>query len=231
MYDIVDAGPRHRFVVRDLVVANCNFAVVYGAEAHRIAESLKCSVDTARDYLAAWHRTYPAVAPWKAQVIEELLATGQSETVFGRVRRFPRYAALRRQIVDLASLRRTRDPKYVEMFRKTSGEIAGMEREAVNHRIQSEGSDYCLGAFGRIVPEIERRGIPAHAINVVHDSIMFEVREDALMDLAVLARDEMERQDYPWVTLPLLVDAKSGGTWGSMKSLVVPRAHPIKFLS
>jgi DNA polymerase-1 len=89
-------------------------------------------------------------------------------------------------------------------------------RQAINSPVQSLASDMMLMAMiqlEEILPEEE-----AHLISTVHDSILFEVREDKVDKWAPVIKDIMENLPLEkefdcLLTVPIVVDLKVGQYW------------------
>lgn len=71
VYDIINAGPRHRFTVQGLLVANCNFGLLYGMSInglHRygiIGYGLDWSLEEAAAQRERWFELYPEILFWQ----------------------------------------------------------------------------------------------------------------------------------------------------------------------
>ena len=84
-----------------------------------------------------------------------------------------------------------------------------------NTQCQGSASDFLLASLVECVRWIQRENVPAKLCVPVHDSMLFEVRDDAV-DLVVR---ECKRLMEQWPTahgVPLVADAKVGAAWGSM---------------
>lgn len=100
---------------------------------------------------------------------------------------------------------------------KEKGLRINAENSAINTPVQGTASDYCLASLNKIVPWVKNSGVPAKVILTVHDSILFEVRKDATMDVAKEAVKIMTSFDSK--DTPLVVDAEVGPAWGSLAKL------------
>lgn len=130
---------------------------------------------------------FPALRDWMRDQGERALSERVVETPFGRRRRL--YAP-----------------------RSDSRTISSLRRQGVNTPIQSVASDICLSAVIRLWRALD----PAEAriLSMVHDSILLEVREDAVDRLAPEVKRLMETppdelRDTP---VPFEVDVKVGPT-------------------
>lgn len=94
------------------------------------------------------------------------------------------------------------------------------ENSAVNSPIQGTASDYCIRSLAEIVDWVLGDGLPAKVVLTVYDSIILEVREDAL--------DEVLSGVYAIMTswnskdVPIVVDLEAGPAWGSMEKVCLP---------
>jgi DNA polymerase I-like protein with 3'-5' exonuclease and polymerase domains len=95
-------------------------------------------------------------------------------------------------------------------MRGDSNTVRGMQRQAVNMPIQSLASDINLMAFSKISDTLDPD--VAHPISIVHDSVLLEVREDAVTDVVASVRAIMETTPELWHGLPLVADIKTGRT-------------------
>ena len=90
VYDIVNAGPRHRFTVSGKIVSNCNFLVTYGGGAATLARNIGIEQPLAQAFIDGFFRRYPRVADW----MEEVKAFARShlyvETAYGNRRHLGR---------------------------------------------------------------------------------------------------------------------------------------------
>ena len=85
VYDILNAGPRHRFTVSGKLVSNC----LYGAGVNKIAETLKCSPAKARDIKDSILNSAPEIKKFLYNTIEEAEIYKKVHSWYGRVFRFP----------------------------------------------------------------------------------------------------------------------------------------------
>lgn len=90
------------------------------------------------------------------------------------------------------------------------------ENQAINTPIQGTAAHYTMASLFPLVEWLIEDCVPAMLVMTVHDSIIFEVRKDAIAEVAWMAQEVMTG----WPTkngMPLKVDMKVGHSWGSMK--------------
>ncbi len=168
-----------------------NFGIVYGIGAYSLSQQIGVSVAEAREYIAAYLRTYSGVAAYQKEVVEKARADGYVSTIYGR----------RRDLADIASTNKT-----VRAF---------AERVALNMPVQGTAADIIKLAMIRVHDRIRREGLEARLILQVHDELIVEA--PVLQESAVkrLLREEMEQAAQ--LRVPLLADVHAGRTWYDAK--------------
>jgi DNA polymerase-1 len=91
---------------------------------------------------------------------------------------------------------------------------AAAERVAINAPLQGSAADLIKLAMVRIARRIDEERLPAQLLLQVHDELIFEVDPHALDALREDARNAME--NAMTLRVPLVVDFKSGPSWGDM---------------
>lgn len=92
-------------------------------------------------------------------------------------------------------------------------------RQAYNFPIQSMTSDVTLMALIKCAQYLRENGFQSRVVLTVHDSIIFEVLLSEFWNVVQSVCSIMENADYPWVKVPMVVDAEAGFSWGSLKKL------------
>ena len=172
---------------------NMNFAIGYGAGAHRIAAMSGKPVDTARQYLERFYRVYAGIRRWKEHVIAEAHRTGFVQNLYGRTRRLPVF-------LDPA-MRRT--PAYFKA-----------ERVAVNTIIQGTAADLFKESLVNVAKLLRDRDARTRMVLNVHDEIVFYVPTDEL----ALVADIQHVMEHPSIAehfcVPLVADVSwSAKSW------------------
>jgi DNA polymerase I len=164
-----------------------NFGLMYGMSAHGLGRQLGVSRSEAQEYIARYFARYPGVKAFMDSTREKARAEGYVETLFGRR-------------LYLANLR-SRNPAI----------RAGAERAAINAPMQGTAADIIKRAMIAIDAWLRPREDDAHMLMQVHDELVFEVREQALQEIAAGVRERM--QGAARLSVPLLVDVGSGANW------------------
>lgn len=174
-----------------------NFGILYGMGVNALKAQLGTSTSEAHQFYEDYFTTFTTLAEYLERTKGEARRTGHTETLFGRRREFPGMKS---------SL------PYVR---------AQAERMAINAPIQGTQADLIKLAMVRIQRMLEKTGQTddAHLILQVHDELVFEVRTEKLGDLTesikVLMESSLDGQDIKGV--PILVQAKSGASWGELE--------------
>ena len=173
-----------------------NFGLMFGMSDGALSKRAKCSVAEAARIRAAVLGKFRRLDEYTKERLEEARRTGCVWTYYEgmKARRRPLWRVL-----------------------DEDGETrATAEHGSWNTPIQGTASDFCLGSLVRCVRWIFDDAVPARLIVTVHDSLLFEVRLDALAEVAWQVRRLMT-QGWETNGVPLVVDLKSGDAWGSLE--------------
>ncbi len=183
---------------------NVNFGVLYGKTASTFAKEWGISKAKAQMIVDAIMGNFKDLQRWCNAREAEASKTGFVWTWWAgeRARRRPLY-----QIADQDDMR------------------ASVARNgAKNTPIQGTASDFCIASLSQSVQWIESDGIEdlVKLVLAVHDSLMFEVREDMVAETAQVVNEIMLGHDSNGIEL--VADFKMGRSWGSMEKYVLKAA-------
>lgn len=170
-----------------------NFGIIYGMGARAFAEAGNLPLEEASKFIAEYFRDFPAVREWQKRVVEEMRTFGFVKNKNGR----------RRWFLEL-------------LYDPARGDF---ERQAINMPIQGLGADILKLAMtqsARLIQE-KQLGEAVRLLLSIHDELLFEMRDDILMDVLPLFKDAMEH--VYTLSIPLTAEAKRGKNWGDMESL------------
>jgi DNA polymerase I len=204
--EIFDVPPEQVTKQQRHIAKYVDFGILYGRGAKSLAEGWSAGQDLESDALTkeAWTVSmaqgfidrmmaqFPQLDEWIRNQHREVLREHFVATPFGRRRRFP----------------------FI-----SHENAAEVQRQAVNFPIQSVASDICQLGLIKLNKWLD----PAKAfiISTVHDSILMEVRKDAIGEVALIVHQVME--EFPpqldGTILPLKVDIAIGPSWGSIEEL------------
>ena len=166
---------------------NVNFGVFYRQAADSFQGKHGIDPVRAQAYIDWVWQTFTGVGEWELGIEKEVRTRGVLTSPFGRKRRFH---LLTRENVQAAF------------------------REGINFYPQSTASDLTLTSAIRLGDEADRSRCAI--VNLVHDSIVAEVKNDYVEEYSMICKQVMESCAYDelgW-TLPFIADITSGATWG-----------------
>ncbi len=168
-----------------------NFGIIYGLSPFGLAQNLQIDQKEAAKFIAAYFERYRGVKEYLDRGLEEVRRTGFTRTLFGRRRPIPEISSPQFNLRNLA------------------------ERTALNTPLQGTAADLIKLAMIKIQQELESLRLRSRMILQVHDELLFEAPPEELDRLSAIVRPAME-QVYP-LSVPLVVDLKSGANWRDMK--------------
>ncbi len=169
-----------------------NFGIVYGREAHSIAQVFNVSHQEAQRWIDTWLDTYSGAAAYIERCRKSVIRNQRMVTPWGRMKR-----------VGVASPEKLHD---------LENQAANFPHQSIAHDILLEAAMECEE---RLINEWD-----AHPWNEVYDAIYFELPDDeeqvaAAIDYVTEVIVEVPRR-YGLVDIPFLGDAKIGYRWGTM---------------
>lgn len=176
-----------------------NFATLYGQGPRALSQQLKIEYALAREYIAEYFEQFPKIKEWMQTILEFGNKNGYVETIWGR----------RRYMPELQSQNK--------MFK------AAGERAAINHPIQGTSADMIKKAMVEIDSSLRggttKQSSACQMILQVHDELLFECDPKELEKTAKMVKEKME--DALKLSVPVVVDLKTGLNWGEMQPLKV----------
>jgi len=185
-----------------VIAKEVGFGIAYGTTADGLATRLSnehnipTSTQQAQGYIDAFFRLWCDTPVWIERVKESVRRDGFAQSYFGR----------RKHLPHINSPEDSRRRKA--------------ERMATNHMTQSWASDVNLFSALKILNELARVGWSSSVYlwNVVHDNIVWVVREDIVEPFI---RNIVQPSMTQWVTkmigFPFEIEADVGDRWGSLQ--------------
>lgn len=177
-----------------------SFGVLYGMTARTLSQNLNCSVQEAQNIMNALFGSFSKLAEWCDERKKETRKTGVAHTYWDG------YIARKRDLWAVAN------PDDFD----TGARITALN-SAVNMPVQGTGAEYTLASVIKMVQWLNESNFPAKLVITVHDSLVFEVREDKVDELINKCLDIM--LGWPPANgfyVPLKADAEVGDTWGDL---------------
>ncbi len=168
-----------------------NFGIVYGISPWSLSQDIGVTPEEAKAYMEAYFSNYSAVRSYMKQIVEDAKEQGYVTTLFGRKRYLP-------------------ELKSSNFNLRSFG-----ERMALNTPIQGTAADIIKIAMIRVHRALKEKTKAARLILQVHDELIVECPAGEAS--AVRAILEQEMSHAAELAVPLLVEAKQGGSWYDAK--------------
>jgi DNA polymerase-1 len=117
---------------------------------------------------------------------------------------------------------------YVDMYTgfRCSGEMG--RNDAINYPVQGAAFHCLLWSFIRLDAIMQRKGWKTRLIGQIHDAIVLDVHPDELhevgLNIRLVTTGDLPR-NWPWINVPLEIDADLGGvdeSWADLKPYQLP---------
>lgn len=170
-------------------------AISYGVGPDKIASSIGCTVQEAKDLLNRFEQKFSSIEKYKAKVIRQAKESGPIpfvETMFGRRRYIP------------------------ELNAKDYSLLGRAERQAFNTMIQGSAADLMKLALVRAHSCFTNEK-DVNVILTVHDELVTITPEDKAEEVAEAIRESMEGIQLKEIRVPLIADVKIVDKWGEAK--------------
>ena len=165
-----------------------NFGVIYGISGFGLARNLRIPRAEAQTFINTYFERFPGIRTYMDDTVLFAKENGYVKTLFGRKIHTPEIGA--------------------------KGPQAGFaKRAAINAPIQGTAADVIRRAMVRMPAAIAH--LPAKMLLQVHDELLFEVKDTAVDQLKLIAKEVMEKASLPAIKLdvPLIVNAGVGQNW------------------
>lgn len=189
-----------------------NFGFVYGMGAKKFVHTaftkydLRFSEEEALAIRRAFFTEYSQLLKWHAK--QRRLANKYKRVVspLGRIR----------HLTDIESA--------------SQGVRAEAERQAINSPVQSFASDLTQLSMILINRKFRRLGIEGYVIGTVHDSLLFEIKDEEVARALPIIKDTMENLPLKRlfdveVDVPIIADLSVGRNWGSCTELTPDQVY------
>ena len=164
-----------------------NFGIMYGMSAFGLSRELGISPKMAQAYIDSYFERYKGVKQYMDRAVEQARETQRTDTLLGRLRLLPDIASRNANVRQFA------------------------ERTAINTPIQGTAADLIKVAMIEMAKTLRREGLRTKMLLSVHDEIVFEVPQQELETIKVLAPEVMEGV---WnLRVPLKVNTAWGRNW------------------
>jgi DNA polymerase-1 len=170
-----------------------SFSILYGKTLDGLAEMLGTDLEGAARVQGLFFRQFPGLKRWVDTQQAYALSKGYIVTLFGRRLSFNGY-----------NMNDKRDRSAVM-------------RRAVNWPVQSAASDCVVHGLNRVERYIRKKKWDAESNLQIHDSIMYEVKDDLVDEFIPTVKKLLEQRIPVMDKVILYADCKYGKRWGSLK--------------
>jgi len=189
-----DVTKRERTIAKTV-----NFASLYGIGSRALAHQLGVTIDESEKVMRAILGKFPRLAKYRDEQLSFARRHGYVNICWNGkpFRRRPMW-------------------RVADADDATRG-VA--ERGTLNTPVQGMAAEYCLRSLVECVRWIKADAVPAKLVLTVYDSLMFDVREDALNEVLATVPEIMTNWPTGDPPVPLVVDAEVGPSWGSLEKV------------
>ena len=181
-----DVTSEHRRVAKAV-----NFGIVYGMGGFGLSTRLEIERKEADAFITAYFERFPMVRDYMDKTIAGARENGYVQTLRGRRRYLP------------------------EITASNQGVRAAAERMAINMPVQGTAAEIIKLAMLRMQERLDESGMRTLMLLQIHDELLFEAPDEERDALTSIV-DEVMPTVMPMLDVPLVVDVKSGPSWGTM---------------
>ena len=167
-----------------------NFGVLYGLTAYGISRQTDLNPEQGQRFIDLYFERYPGIQSYVRQTVETCKIKGYVETALGRRRYLPDINTRNFHVRHAA------------------------ERAAINMPIQGTAADIIKIAMIRIMERMTELQMRSKMILQVHDELIFEVPRDEEGQMRAIVEELMPASLS--LEVPLIVELKTGDTWGDL---------------
>ena len=168
-----------------------NFGMIYGISDFGLAQDLGITRGEAKAYMDRYFSRYPGVKVYFDRLLMEAAEKGYVETLFCRRRYLP-------------------ELKSGNYHTRSFG-----QRAAMNAPLQGTAADIMKLAMVKVNALLEQEDLRGTMVLQVHDELLFDMPVTRVQDIKDKIKGAME--SVAELSVPLLVDMKTGGDWYAME--------------
>ena len=189
--EVFGVGPMGQTAEHRRAAKAINFGIIYGLSAFGLAQQLGIAQKEAAQFINAYFSRYRGVKEYLDRVLVETRKSGETKTLFGRIRPIPEINSPQVQLRNFA------------------------ERTALNSPLQGTAADLIKLAMIAISKRLKEAKLKAQMILQVHDELVFEAPPKEKTVLEDLVRKEME--GVYKLEVPLGVEICTGPNWRDLE--------------
>jgi DNA polymerase-1 len=189
--EVFGVGPLAQTAEHRRAAKAINFGIIYGLSAFGLSQQIGVPQKEAAQFITAYFSRYRGVKEYLDRVLAETRKSGETRTLFGRVRPIPEINSPQVQLRNFA------------------------ERTALNSPLQGTAADLIKLAMIAIHKRLSEEKLQAKMILQVHDELLFEVPSKERATVEKLVQEEME--GVYSLEVPLVVEIGVGPNWRDLE--------------
>jgi DNA polymerase-1 len=189
--EVFGVGPLAQTAEHRRAAKAINFGIIYGLSAFGLSQQIGVPQKEAAQFITAYFSRYRGVKEYLDRVLAETRKSGETRTLFGRVRPIPEINSPQVQLRNFA------------------------ERTALNSPLQGTAADLIKLAMIAIHKRLSQEKLQAKMILQVHDELLFEVPSKERAMVEKLVQEEME--GVYSLEVPLVVEIGVGPNWRDLE--------------
>jgi uracil-DNA glycosylase family 4 len=219
VYDIINAGPRHRFTVEGKLVSNCHFGILFGISKKNLYSFVlamspsdmqgRITEEQVGEAYNNYFARYPGIAEFIRKQRDFAKEHGYVETMFGMI-----------QTLNVTEESEDDEQQDILNFDEMNGgRHAYWGNQAINGPVQGTAHQLMICAIVNLRRQLAKYAILGIPPMEVHDALYFRVRVLDLYEAHKKAKYLLEqeslntvRKDFPDIDwkVPIVVEAKAG---------------------
>lgn len=164
-----------------------NFSILYGLTPYGLSKDLDIPLSDAKKYIERYFAQHPGVSAWMEKVIEQTVAQGYVETVWGRRRYIPGIYEKNKVLYDQA------------------------RRVAINTVSQGTAAEIMKKGMLDLHAVLKRDFPQVYMVLQIHDELLISVPRDMIYKIEPVVKEILEKV-VTW-TVPLVVSTRVGADW------------------
>jgi DNA polymerase I len=185
--EVFGVGPLAQTAEHRRAAKAINFGIIYGLSPFGLSQQIGVPQKEAAQFINAYFSRYRGVKEYLDRALAETRNSGETRTLFGRVRPIPEINSPQVQLRNFA------------------------ERTALNSPLQGTAADLIKLAMIAIHKRLTEEKLKAQMILQVHDELLFEVPTKEKASVEKLVQEEMEGVHQ--LEVPLVVEIGVGPNW------------------
>lgn len=169
------------------IAKSINFGLIYGMGSNKLSGELKIDKNSAKEYIELYFKVFGTIKNFLESIKISAKNDGFVSTILGRRR-------------------------YFDFSTSSSMYLAMYEREAVNTKFQGSAADIIKLAMIKMKSLL---GNEAKLLLQIHDELIFEVKDENVIEFAIAIKNIME--NVLRLKVPLIANYSIDKNWGNLK--------------